>query len=117
MLKAFSRLRFPGADPIRWGAPMGTNENPAFYDRIQLRYPRDLTDEEWALIEPMISPAKRGGKPTVIMREAVNGVMYILSTGCQWLFPRTCRREAPCMTISTFGIGTGRPSASITPFM
>ena len=50
-----------------------------------LRYPTDLTDEEWALIEPLIPPAKRGGnKRTVNLREVVNGLMYILSTGCQW---------------------------------
>ena len=33
----------------------------ALYDRSQLRYPSDLPDEEWALIEPLISPAMRGG--------------------------------------------------------
>jgi putative transposase len=37
------------------------------------------------LIEPLIPPAKRGGgKRTVNMSEVVNGVMYVLSTGCQW---------------------------------
>ena len=46
---------------------------------------RDLTDEEWGLVEPLIPPGKTGGgKRTVIMREVVNGLMYILSTGCQW---------------------------------
>jgi len=64
---------------------MWTNENRHHYDRGKLRYPSDLTDDEWALIEPEIPPAKRGGgKRTVIMREAVNGLMYVLSTGCQW---------------------------------
>jgi transposase len=64
---------------------MWTTENRTLYDRSQLRYPSDLTDEEWALVEPMIPLAKRGGgKRTVVMREVVNGVMYILSTGCQW---------------------------------
>ena len=64
---------------------MWTNENRALYDRSELRYPSDLTDEEWALVEPMIPPAKRGGgKRTVVMRDVVNGLMYILSTGCQW---------------------------------
>ena len=43
------------------------------------------TDEEWALIGPIIPPAKRGGnKRTADERAVVNGVMYILSTGCQW---------------------------------
>jgi transposase len=64
---------------------MWTNENRNKYSRGQLRYPSDLTDEEWALIEPLIPPAKcGGGKRTVVMREVVNGVMYVLSTGCQW---------------------------------
>ena len=64
---------------------MWTNENRSLYDRSQLRYPSDLTDEEWALVEPMIPPAKRGGnKRTADMREVVNAVMYVLSTGCQW---------------------------------
>src|SRR5678815_641212 len=64
---------------------MWTNENRARYDRGHLRYPSDLTDDEWKLVEPLIPPGKRGGdKRTVIMREVVNGLMYILSAGCQW---------------------------------
>ncbi len=64
---------------------MWTNENRARYDRSKLRYPSDLTDEEWAIIAPLIPPAKKGGnKRTVGERGLVDGVMYILSTGCQW---------------------------------
>jgi transposase len=64
---------------------MWTDENRGRYDRSKLRYPSDLTDEEWKLVEPLIPPAKRGGgKRTVDMREVVNGLMYVLSTGCQW---------------------------------
>ncbi len=64
---------------------MWTNENRGRYDRSKLRYPSDLKDEEWALIGPMIPPPKRGGnKRTVDVREVVNGLMYLLSTGCQW---------------------------------
>ena len=64
---------------------MWTNENRYRYDRSKLRYPSDLTDVEWTLIKPLIPPAKRGGnKRTVVMREVINGLMYILSTGCQW---------------------------------
>lgn len=64
---------------------MWTNENRSLYDRSKLRYPSDLTDAEWVLIEPLIPPAKRGGgKRTVNLREVVNGLMYVLSTGCQW---------------------------------
>ena|ERR1700757_2822164 len=64
---------------------MWRNDNRARYDRSALRYPSDLTDAEWALIGPVIPPAKRGGnKRTVDLREIVNGLMYVLSTGCQW---------------------------------
>ena len=64
---------------------MWTSKNRARYDRSKLRYPSDLTDDEWALVEPLIPPGKTGGgKRTVVMREVVNGLMYILSTGCQW---------------------------------
>jgi transposase len=63
---------------------MWTSKNRARYDRSKLRYPSDLTDDGWGLVEPLIPPGKRGGGTrTVIMREVVNGLMYILSTGCQ----------------------------------
>ena len=64
---------------------MWTKKNRGQYDRSKLRYPSDLTDEEWAFIEPLIPAAKPGGnKRTVDERNVVDGVMYILSTGCQW---------------------------------
>src|SRR6266699_2308587 len=88
---------------------MWTAKNRGRYDRSKLRYPSDLTDDEWAHIEPLIPPAKRGGnKRHVEVREVMNGIMYILSTGCQWraipkdLPPRSAyyvispnRRECP----------------------
>ncbi len=64
---------------------MRTNDNRSRYDRSKLRYPSDLTDEEWALIAPLIPPPKSGGgKRTRDMRDVVDGLMYVLSTGCQW---------------------------------
>ena len=64
---------------------MWTTENRSRYDHSKLRYPSDLTDDEWFLVKPLIPRAKRGGnKRTVDVREVVNGIMYILSTGCQW---------------------------------
>jgi transposase len=64
---------------------MWTTENRARYNRDQLRYPSDVTEEEWAVIAPLIPPARRGGrKRSVNIREVFNGVLYILSTGCQW---------------------------------
>ena len=44
-----------------------------------------MTDAEWAHIEPLIPPGKPGGgKRRVAIREVINGVMYILSTG-SWI--------------------------------
>ena len=54
-------------------------------DRRGLRYPSDLTDAEWALVEPLIPPARRGGRPRKVdVREVLNAIFYVLSTGCQW---------------------------------
>ena len=48
-------------------------------------YPTDLSDTQWKVIEPMIPPAKPGGRPrTVNMREIVNGILYTLRSGCAW---------------------------------
>jgi transposase len=64
---------------------MWTKENRQRYDRGGLRYESDLTDAEWGEIAALIPPAKPGGNQrTVDIREVVNGVMYVLSTGCQW---------------------------------
>ena len=64
---------------------MWTRQNRKRYDRSQLRYPSDLTDAEWSYVAPLIPPAKAGGnKRSVDVREVMNGIMYILSTGCQW---------------------------------
>ncbi len=64
---------------------MWRSENRARYDRSKLRYPSDLTDAEWAHVAPVIPPARRGGnRRHVDEREVVNGLMYILSAGCQW---------------------------------
>jgi len=66
---------------------MWTAENRPRYNRDKLRYPSDLTDEEWSLVKPLIPPAKRGGRRrSVNVREVVNGLMYVLSTGCQWRY-------------------------------
>lgn len=64
---------------------MWTQENRVWYDRNGLRYPSVLTDAEWAVIAPMIPPGKSSGdKRTVYLREVLNGLLYVLSTGCRW---------------------------------
>ena len=64
---------------------MWTPEHRRAADRHGRRYPSDLTDPEWELIEPSIPPARRGGRPRdVNLREVLNAIFYVLSTGCQW---------------------------------
>jgi transposase len=64
---------------------MWAAEQRQAHERHGLRYPSDLTDEEWAPVEPCIPPAKRGGRQrTVDVREVLNGIFYVLATGCQW---------------------------------
>ena len=48
-------------------------------------YPSDLTDEQWALLEPLLPRAKPGGRPrSVDLREVANAMLYLLRTGCPW---------------------------------
>jgi putative transposase len=64
---------------------MWKEENRQRYNRDKLRYPSDLTDDEWSVLEPLLPPAKRGGRQREVdMREVVNGVLYLVRTGCQW---------------------------------
>jgi len=64
---------------------MWTGEHRRAADRKGLRYPSDLSDREWSLVAALIPAAKRGGRPrTVDVREVLNGIFYVLSTGCQW---------------------------------
>src|SRR5882762_2398977 len=64
---------------------MWTTKNRVRYNRDQVRYPSDVTEEEWAMIAPLIPAARRGGRQRSInIREVFNGVLYLLSTGCQW---------------------------------
>jgi transposase len=66
---------------------MWTEESRVRHNRDKLRYPSDLTDAEWALVAPLIPPARRGGRWREHKERAlVDGVMYVLSTGCQWRY-------------------------------
>ncbi len=48
-------------------------------------YPTDLTDDEGRVLEPLIPPAKPGGRPrSVDVREIVNAIRYLLRAGCAW---------------------------------
>jgi transposase len=74
-----------GTRIVEWGVEMWKPEHRRAAERHGLRYPSDLTDAEWALAEPMIPPAKRGGRRREVnVREVLNAIFYVLATGCQW---------------------------------
>ena len=48
-------------------------------------YPSDTSDGQWRVLEPLIPPAKPGGRPrSVDMREIVNAILYVVRSGCAW---------------------------------
>lgn len=52
---------------------------------VRKPYPTDLTDAQWLIIEPLIPPAKRGGRHrSTCPREILNAIFYILRAGCSW---------------------------------
>jgi len=55
-----------------------------------VRYPTDLTDEQWKILEALIPPAKRGGRPrSVDLREMLNAILYLVRGGIAWrLLPK-----------------------------
>ena len=55
------------------------------YRRDGLRYASDMTRDEWSIIEPLLPPARRLGRPRrVDLQEVLNAILYVLATGCQW---------------------------------
>ncbi|GFZ91494.1 hypothetical protein CYANOKiyG1_01860 [Okeania sp. KiyG1] len=63
-------------------------------------YASDLSDREWELLEPLLpKPQKRGPKPNANLTEVVNGIFYILYSGCHW---RSLPHDLPpWQTVST----------------
>src|SRR5215470_11109 len=48
-------------------------------------YPSDVSENEWRILEPLLPPAKPGGRPrTTAMREVINAILYLDRTGSQW---------------------------------
>jgi len=62
-----------------------TETTRANYERHSGRYASDLTDDEWALIAPLIPPIKATGRPRKTeMRDVADAILYVASTGCAW---------------------------------
>lgn len=54
-------------------------------DEARRRYPSDVTDEQWAVLRPLIPRPRFGGRPREVdVREVVNAIFYLTRTGCQW---------------------------------
>jgi transposase len=72
-------------------------------------YPSDLTDEQWAIIEPFIPAPLPGGRSvTHERREIVNAILYVLRTGCGWEYlPHDLPPGKPCTITSGNGDGRG----------
>ena len=66
------------------------------YDREGQRDASDLTDQEWALIEPHMPAVKRLGRPRETeLRSVLDAILYIARTGCQW---RMLPKDFPTFT-------------------
>src|SRR5262245_55228109 len=76
---------------VRWLAHLPAAEEHAPMDRedhSRKAYPSELTDEQWAIVAPLIPPAKqspRGGRPREVdLREVLNTILYLNRSGCPW---------------------------------
>ena len=94
---------------------MWTTEHRQAASRQGLRYPSDLTDDEWALIEPMIPPGKRGGRRREVnVREVLNAIFYVLSTGRQLqALPKDLPLKSTGRRDGVNFRGPGRPSSAV----
>src|SRR5580698_4257199 len=66
---------------------MWTKEHRETHRQSGHGFPSNLTDAQWARLEPLIPPAKTGGRPRrTDMRAAMNAIFYLLRTGCPWRY-------------------------------
>ena len=84
---------------------MWTPTTRRHHSRTGLRYASDLTDAEWALLEPLLPPPRDHGRPRAWpLREVVNAIFYVMRSGARGDFsPRTSRLGAPCIVGSPPG--------------
>src|ERR1700719_484969 len=84
-LSDFSRLWHDGCGKQSSRHKMWTKITRPKYEREGQRYASDLTDAEWALIEPYMPAVKRLGRPRETeLRAVLDALLYIARTGCQW---------------------------------
>src|ERR1700675_4209238 len=66
---------------------MWTKEHREAHKQSGNGFPSDLTDAQWARLEPLVPAAKTGGRPAQTgMRAAMNAIFYLLRTGCPWRY-------------------------------
>ena len=76
------KLGHPSAIATYLGMLMWTPATRRQYSRAGLRYETDVTDAEWALIEPLLPPPPKRGRPRFWpMREIMNAIFYVLRGG------------------------------------
>lgn len=60
--------------------------------RITRKYPSDLSNEQWRIIQKMLPPRNRRGRPPIDRRRVIDSILYVVRSGCQW---RMLPREFP----------------------
>ena len=82
---------------------MGTSATRRQHSRDRLRYNTDLTDPEWALIDPLLpKPCGRGRQWAWPLREIVNAIFYMLRGGVAWrLLPRVSAQDHRVLLVRT----------------
>ncbi|CCV05576.1 hypothetical protein MESS2_1590083 [Mesorhizobium metallidurans STM 2683] len=95
---------------------MWTDITRAKHARKGLRYSSDLTDMEWAVLEPVIpSPSRLGRPPKWSRREIMNGLFYVLRSGLPWrMLPRDLPPVSTLRATSTLGATAAFGARSIT---
>ena len=79
------------------------------------RYATDLTDEQWAVLDPLLPPPQHRGRPRADLREVLNGILYLNRTGCQWrLLPHEFPPWGTRSTITTAGGASTEPGRGST---
>src|SRR5215472_17405856 len=95
-LSDFSQLWHTGCVKQQQGRNMWTEITRPKYERKEQRYESDVTDGEWAVIEPQLPGKRPLGRPREVeLRAVVDALLYIARTGCQW---RQLPREFPPFT-------------------